>query len=215
MCTTGKRQSPIDIVTEDAIRIDLGPLKFNRYDFAFFGTLINNGHSGKQIHCNNYIVICYCFNQHFRLHISQILLIYGIKINTSLQLYSVQCNIFLIYSLRIQSISSISSNWNFFIVEIRLEGVPIHLSGSPLSSVYVFEQMHFHWSAEHTIDGLRDPLELHLVHYNKKYANFSVAAQNEDGIAVVAVLFEVIIRYSPWALSSWKVFQVYKGHDIN
>lgn len=81
-------------------------------------------------------------------------------------------------------------------MEIRLDGVPIHLSGKPLSSIYVFEQMHFHWSAEHTVDGLRDPLELHLVHYNRKYANFSVAAQQEDGIAVIAVLFEVIIRYS-------------------
>ncbi|XP_012529632.1 carbonic anhydrase [Monomorium pharaonis] len=121
ICKTGKRQSPIDIVTEDAIRIDLGALKFNRYDFAFPAILFNNGHS----------------------------------------------------------------------VEVRVDGVPLHLSGGSLSSVYVLEQMHFHWSAEHTVDGLRDPLELHLVHYNRKYGNISVAAQYEDGIAVVAVLFEL------------------------
>lgn len=47
ICKTGKKQSPINIVTEDAIRIDLGALKFNRYDFAFPSTLINTGHSGK------------------------------------------------------------------------------------------------------------------------------------------------------------------------
>nr|XP_012234178.1 PREDICTED: carbonic anhydrase 2-like isoform X2 [Linepithema humile] len=121
ICTTGKKQSPIDIVTEDAIRVDLGALKFNRYDFAFHGILINNGHS----------------------------------------------------------------------VEIQLEGVPIVLSGGNLSSTYVLKQMHFHWSAEHTVDGVRHPLELHLVHYDKKYGNFSVAAQNENGLAVVAVLFEL------------------------
>jgi len=46
-CTTGKKQSPIDIVTDDAIRIDLGALKFNRYDFAFPSIIINTGHSGK------------------------------------------------------------------------------------------------------------------------------------------------------------------------
>lgn len=51
ICTTGKKQSPIDIVTEDAIRIDLGALKFDRYDYAFIGTLTNTGHSGKQIDC--------------------------------------------------------------------------------------------------------------------------------------------------------------------
>ncbi|KAL6259510.1 hypothetical protein P5V15_009428 [Pogonomyrmex californicus] len=121
ICTTGKKQSPINIATEDAERIDLGALKFNRYDFAFSGDLINTGHS----------------------------------------------------------------------VQIRLHGVPIHLSGGSLSSVYVLEQMHFHWPAEHTVDGLRDPLELHLVHYDEQYANFSEAAQKENGIAVVAVLFKL------------------------
>lgn len=72
-----------------------------------------------------------------------------------------------------------------------MDGVPIHLSGGSLPSVYVLEQMHFHWSAEHTVDGVRDPLELHLVHYNNQYANFSEATQHENGIVVVAVLFEV------------------------
>ncbi|XP_011257615.1 carbonic anhydrase isoform X2 [Camponotus floridanus] len=122
LCATGRRQSPINIVTEDAIRIDLGALKFDRYDFAFSGKLINNGHT----------------------------------------------------------------------IQIKLDGIPIHLSGGSLPSVYVLEQMHFHWSAEHTVDGVRDPLELHLVHYNNQYANFSEAMQHEDGIVVVAVLFEVI-----------------------
>ncbi|CAL1682740.1 unnamed protein product [Lasius platythorax] len=121
MCTTGKKQSPIDIVTEDAIRIDLGALKFDRYDFAFSGTMINNGHT----------------------------------------------------------------------IQVQLHGVPIHLSGGSLPSIYILEQMHFHWSAEHTVDGLRDPLELHLVHYDNQYANFSEAAQHENGVVVVAVLFEL------------------------
>ncbi|XP_029672106.1 carbonic anhydrase 2-like isoform X2 [Formica exsecta] len=120
MCTTGKKQSPIDIVTEDAIRIDLGALNFDRYDFAFSGTLTNNGHT----------------------------------------------------------------------IQVKLHGIPIHLSGGNLSSAYILEQIHFHWSAEHTVDGSRNPLELHLVHYDNQYANFSEAAQHEKGVVVVAVLFE-------------------------
>lgn len=76
-------------------------------------------------------------------------------------------------------------------MQINLDGVPIHLSGGSLPSVYVLEQMHFHWSAEHTVDDVRYPLELHFVHYASQYANFSVAADHEDGVVVVAVLFEV------------------------
>lgn len=120
ICTTGKKQSPINIVTDNVIRTDLGALKFDRYDFAFSSMLINNGHT----------------------------------------------------------------------IQIKLHGVPIHLSGGSLPSVYVMEQMHFHWSAEHTVDGFRDPLELHLVHYDTEYANISEAAQHKNGIAVIAVLFE-------------------------
>jgi len=80
-------------------------------------------------------------------------------------------------------------------VEIKLHGVPAHLSGANLQSEYILEQMHLHWDAEHTVDGLRGPLELHLVHYDKQYANVSIAAQHENGIAVVSVLFEVKIIF--------------------
>lgn len=77
---------------------------------------------------------------------------------------------------------------------MALKGHPV-ISGGGLDSNYQLEQMHFHWDAEHTIDGHRDPLEIHLVHYNKKYNNFSIATKHENGIAVVAVLFEVNNKY--------------------
>ncbi|XP_012529629.1 putative carbonic anhydrase 3 isoform X2 [Monomorium pharaonis] len=121
ICTTGQKQSPINIVTKDVIIIDLGALKFNRYDVAFPATFTNNGHS----------------------------------------------------------------------VEIRVNGMPPFLSDGNLTMFYDLEQMHFHWSAEHTVDGLRDTLELHLVHYMRNYGNVSVAARYTNGIAVVAVLFEL------------------------
>lgn len=121
ICITGKKQSPIDISTEDAVKIDLGPLNFDRYNVSFRASLENDGHS----------------------------------------------------------------------VEIELHGVPPHLSGANLKSEYVFEQMHLHWPSEHTVDGLHGPLELHLVHYNKQYENFSIAVQHDDGVAVVSVLFEL------------------------
>ncbi|XP_034937782.1 putative carbonic anhydrase 3 [Chelonus insularis] len=121
VCKNGNRQSPINIVTDDTVKADLGSLIFTRYDFAYTGTLTNNGHS----------------------------------------------------------------------LQITLSGVPVVLTGGGLTSTYVLEQMHFHWGAEHTIDGVRDALELHLVHYDKQYGNVSIASQSHNGISVVAVLFKL------------------------
>ncbi|XP_068987560.1 carbonic anhydrase 6-like isoform X1 [Bombus flavifrons] len=121
LCTTGKRQSPINIATEDIVKTDLGPLKFIRYNTGFNGKITNNGHS----------------------------------------------------------------------VQIRLYGAPIHLEGANLPSTYILEQLHFHWPAEHTINGVRDALELHFVHYDEQYGNANMASQHKNGIAVVATLFEL------------------------
>lgn len=83
---------------------------------------------------------------------------------------------------------------NLFAVEIgefnKLD-MPIVLRRGNLPSTYILEQMHFHWDAEHTIDGVRDPLELHIVHYNEEFGNFSNAAEHENGIVVIGVLFKV------------------------
>ncbi|XP_015434747.1 PREDICTED: putative carbonic anhydrase 3 [Dufourea novaeangliae] len=121
LCAIGKKQSPVNIISEDTIKTDLGALKFIRYDFAFSGTVTNNGHS----------------------------------------------------------------------VQIQLDGVPIHLEGGDLPSTYILEQLHFHWPAEHTVDGTRAVLELHFVHYDNQYENVTVASQHENGIAVVATLFKL------------------------
>ncbi|XP_053989539.1 carbonic anhydrase 1-like [Hylaeus volcanicus] len=121
LCATGKKQSPINIMSEETIKADLGALKFIRYDFAATGEITNNGHA----------------------------------------------------------------------VQISLYGVSIHLEGGDLPSRYTLDQMHFHWPAEHTVDETRDALELHFVHYDNKYGNASEAAKHENGIAVVATLFEL------------------------
>lgn len=65
------------------------------------------------------------------------------------------------------------------------------LSGGGLQSVYSLEQMHWHWWSEHTVDGRRYPLELHIVHKNERFSNLTEAAANIRGIAVIAVLFHI------------------------
>lgn len=46
ICTTGAKQSPINIVTADTVKADLDQLKFIRYDEPADVKVVNNGHSG-------------------------------------------------------------------------------------------------------------------------------------------------------------------------
>ncbi|KAH8382437.1 hypothetical protein KR009_003537, partial [Drosophila setifemur] len=65
------------------------------------------------------------------------------------------------------------------------------LSGGGLLHDYVVEQIHMHWWSEHTINDLRFPLEVHIVHRNTIYPNMTMAANFKDGIVVVGVLYHV------------------------
>ena len=48
------------------------------------------------------------------------------------------------------------------------------ISGGGLNGTYQFAQLHFHWGnsenkgSEHIIEGKAFPMEVHLVHFNKK-----------------------------------------------
>lgn len=62
---------------------------------------------------------------------------------------------------------------------------------------YVAAQLHFHWGtvevpgSEHTIDNIHFPAEIHVVHYNSKYADLSEAASKPDGLAVLGAFIGV------------------------
>ncbi|KAL1492054.1 hypothetical protein ABEB36_012552 [Hypothenemus hampei] len=76
--------------------------------------------------------------------------------------------------------------------EVRLEGVEApRFHGGGLAETYQLDHLHFHWQSEHTLDGYRLPLELHLVHFSQQYRNLSEAIQHPHGVAVLAVLFDL------------------------
>ncbi|XP_071373100.1 carbonic anhydrase 9 [Centroberyx affinis] len=58
-------------------------------------------------------------------------------------------------------------------------------------TVYHAAQLHFHWGtvevpgSEHTVDNVHFPAEIHVVHYNSKYASVSEAASKPDGLVVL------------------------------
>ena len=78
------------------------------------------------------------------------------------------------------------------------------VSGGPLDHAYQLQQLHFHWGAEnsrgseHTLDGRRFPMEMHLVHHRHHFHKHK--KNDEEAIAVLGVFFEisevVMIEYS-------------------
>ncbi|XP_063229520.1 carbonic anhydrase-like [Bacillus rossius redtenbacheri] len=62
------------------------------------------------------------------------------------------------------------------------------LAAGGLPGLFRLEQIHFHWPSEHTLDGNRWPLEIHLVHYDLKYSSIAEAVKYRWGVAVLAIL---------------------------
>ncbi|EEZ98484.1 Carbonic anhydrase 3-like Protein [Tribolium castaneum] len=71
-----------------------------------------------------------------------------------------------------------------------------YISGGPLLGNYVFSQLHFHWGkndgegSEHTIDGVRYPIEMHVVFFKANYLTQESALKEKDGIVVLVYMFK-------------------------
>lgn len=78
-----------------------------------------------------------------------------------------------------------------------------YIFGGKLIDAYEFEGLHFHWGdrnsrgSEHVLNGIRYPLEMHIVHRNKKYNNTSEALTHSDGLCVLAFLYSLTETDSP------------------
>jgi len=74
------------------------------------------------------------------------------------------------------------------------------LSGGPLNVAYEFVEMHFHWGevsegnegSEHSVDGQRYPLELHMVHRNIHDETVKEALEHENGLTVLGFKFALV-----------------------
>ncbi|XP_074529205.1 carbonic anhydrase IV c [Halichoeres trimaculatus] len=72
----------------------------------------------------------------------------------------------------------------------------VRLTGGALPGLYRAAQFHFHWGgngrpgSEHTIDGERFPMEMHIVHIKEPYGSLAEAEHDMAGIALLAFLFE-------------------------
>jgi len=82
-------------------------------------------------------------------------------------------------------------------VQVDLLASTNEITGGGLPGTFVAKQFHFHWGAadnrgsEHDINGQHFPMEMHVVHYNKKYGNLDNALNKTDGLAVLGFFFKV------------------------
>ncbi|XP_062592422.1 uncharacterized protein LOC134253847 [Saccostrea cucullata] len=73
----------------------------------------------------------------------------------------------------------------------------IYLRGSNLGELYRAVEIHFHWGpennigSEHVLDNHHHPLEVHIVHYNTKYATLAEAKKQSDGLAVIGIFADI------------------------
>ncbi|XP_075144642.1 carbonic anhydrase 2-like isoform X2 [Haematobia irritans] len=73
------------------------------------------------------------------------------------------------------------------------------ITGGPLlhGNSYEVEGFHFHWGSqnmhgsEHIVNGKRYSMEAHIVHRNVKYPTVEEARKHSDGLAVLAIFYEV------------------------
>ncbi|XP_016420677.1 carbonic anhydrase 4-like [Sinocyclocheilus rhinocerous] len=73
----------------------------------------------------------------------------------------------------------------------------VRLRGGGLPATYKAVQFHLHWGenggqgSEHSVDGERYPMELHIVHIKEKYGSLGEALNDSTGVAALAFFFEV------------------------
>ncbi|XP_067222009.1 carbonic anhydrase 4b [Chanodichthys erythropterus] len=80
-------------------------------------------------------------------------------------------------------------------VQVNLQNIA-RIDGANLGATYKAQQLHLHWGknggpgSEHTIDGEKYPMELHIVHIKEKYSSVEQAIGDPSGVAVLGFFYE-------------------------
>ncbi|XP_037608266.1 carbonic anhydrase 15 [Sebastes umbrosus] len=98
-------------------------------------------------------------------------------------------------------------------------GGGMSVSGGGLPDVYHTIQLHFHWGglatngSEHTVDGRRYPMEMHIVNMKSIHPNLTAALKDPTGLAVLGFFIDVVYADNVhFGLVSQKLSSVaYKG----
>lgn len=72
-----------------------------------------------------------------------------------------------------------------------------YIFGGKLKNEYELEGLHFHWGdknnrgSEHVLNDIRYPMEMHIIHRNKKYKSVAEAIKYGDGLTVLGFFYQV------------------------
>lgn len=72
-----------------------------------------------------------------------------------------------------------------------------YIFGGKLKNEYELVGLHFHWGdknnrgAEHVLNDIRYPLEMHIIHINRKYSTVQEALTHKDGLTVLAFFYQI------------------------
>lgn len=72
-----------------------------------------------------------------------------------------------------------------------------YIFGGKLKNEYELEGLHFHWGdknnrgSEHVLNDIRYPMEMHIIHRNKRYKSVKEALQYDDGLTVLGFFYQV------------------------
>ncbi|XP_036427544.1 uncharacterized protein LOC118808774 [Colossoma macropomum] len=82
-------------------------------------------------------------------------------------------------------------------VKVSLDDIKMSVSGGGLPGLYISTQFHLHWGngsssagSEHTVNGKRYPMELHIVNMKSTLPNMTVALHDPTGLAVLGFFIE-------------------------
>lgn len=72
-----------------------------------------------------------------------------------------------------------------------------YIFGGKLHDEYEIEGLHFHWGdknnrgSEHLLNDIRYPMEMHIIHRNRRYATVPEALKHEDGLCVLGFFYQI------------------------
>lgn len=72
-----------------------------------------------------------------------------------------------------------------------------YIFGGKLHEEYEIEGLHFHWGdknnrgSEHVLNDIRYPMEMHIIHRNKRYKSVPEALNYEDGLCVLGFFYQL------------------------
>lgn len=72
-----------------------------------------------------------------------------------------------------------------------------YVFGGKLQNEYELEGLHFHWGdrnnrgSEHVMNDIRYPMEMHIIHRNRKYKNVAEALSYPDGLTVLGFFYQI------------------------